>query len=113
MFQVIVIGTGLEESIVAAAAARNGHTVLHIDSNDFYGGQWAAFTLDGIQKWVETVATKDSECNDNQDESLTSFLSEGETLVKAGKLQPAFQNVKQNWSECHKYFFVVPDGMAK
>jgi RAB protein geranylgeranyltransferase component A len=44
-----VVGTGLEESIVAAAASRNGHTVLHIDSNDYYGGQWTAFTFDGIQ----------------------------------------------------------------
>ena len=31
-YEVIVIGTGLEESIVAAALARNGHNVLHIDT---------------------------------------------------------------------------------
>ena len=49
----IVIGTGLEESIVAAAAARNGHSVLHVDVNDFYGSQWSAFTLDGLQKWAK------------------------------------------------------------
>ena len=33
-FEVIVIGTGLEESIVAASVARNGHSVLHIDTKD-------------------------------------------------------------------------------
>ena len=30
--KVVILGTGLVESIVAAAAARLGHTVLHIDT---------------------------------------------------------------------------------
>lgn len=40
-FDVVVIGTGITESIVSAAAARLGHTVLHIDPRDYYGGKWA------------------------------------------------------------------------
>ena len=36
----IVVGTGLEESMVAASAARNGHSVLHVDTNDYYGETW-------------------------------------------------------------------------
>ena len=101
--KVIVVGTGLEESIVAAAAARNGHTVLHIDSNDFYGGQWSAFTFDGIQKWVEENQPR-SDSNEGQsevDESLSSFLKDGESLVRVGKSgsssSPSFSNVKQKW----------------
>ena len=39
-FDVIVIGTGLTESIVSAAASRVGHTVLHIDPRDYYGAKW-------------------------------------------------------------------------
>jgi RAB protein geranylgeranyltransferase component A len=42
-FDVVLIGTGLTESIVSAAAARNGHTVLHIDPRDYYGGKWGTF----------------------------------------------------------------------
>jgi len=44
-YEVIVIGTGLEESIVAAAVARNGHSVLHIDTKDYYGEDWASFNF--------------------------------------------------------------------
>jgi len=45
-FDVIVIGTGLTESVVSAAAARNGHSVLHIDPRDYYGGKWATLAWD-------------------------------------------------------------------
>lgn len=45
-FDVLIVGTGLVESIVSAAVSRNGHTVLHIDPRDFYGGTWGTFTFD-------------------------------------------------------------------
>ena len=38
--------------MVAAAAARLGHTVLHLDTASYYGGQWASFTWDGLQAWI-------------------------------------------------------------
>ena len=97
--QVIVVGTGLEESIVAAAAARNGHTVLHIDSNDFYGGQWSAFTLDGIQKWIEEQQRGHDLDETHPGEDLSPFLKEGESLVRVGKLTTSstFSGVKQKW----------------
>jgi hypothetical protein len=44
-FDLLVIGTGLKESIVAAAAARAGQRVLHIDADGFYGGADGALTL--------------------------------------------------------------------
>lgn len=45
-FDVVIVGTGLVESIVSAACSRTGHTVLHIDPREYYGGTWATFTLD-------------------------------------------------------------------
>ncbi|XP_053681235.1 rab proteins geranylgeranyltransferase component A [Anopheles nili] len=51
-FDVIVIGTGLTESIVAAAASRIGKTVLHLDTNDYYGGYWASFNLESFRKYM-------------------------------------------------------------
>jgi len=51
-FDLVVVGTGLVESMVAAAAARLGHTVLHLDTASYYGGQWASFTWDGLQAWI-------------------------------------------------------------
>ncbi|XP_030856376.1 rab proteins geranylgeranyltransferase component A 2 isoform X1 [Strongylocentrotus purpuratus] len=55
----IVIGTGVQESIVAAALARNGHKVLHVDRNDFYSGEWASFHLKGMLDWIKRNQSTD------------------------------------------------------
>lgn len=49
MFCIFRKTTGLTESILAAAASRIGKTVLHLDSNDYYGGVWASFNLESIE----------------------------------------------------------------
>ena len=57
---VVVLGTGLTESICAAAFARNGQRVLHLDSTESYGGEWRSLPLketpgdktDGGLEWV-------------------------------------------------------------
>ncbi|XP_061164186.1 rab proteins geranylgeranyltransferase component A 2-like [Saccostrea echinata] len=56
-FDVVVIGTGMPESILAAAYARIGQSVLHIDRNPYYSGQWASFSLKSIEEWVQTAQT--------------------------------------------------------
>jgi RAB protein geranylgeranyltransferase component A len=45
-FDVVVIGTGLAESIVSAAASRNGHSVLHLDPREYYGSACATLNFD-------------------------------------------------------------------
>jgi hypothetical protein len=45
VFDVLVLGTGLPESLLAAAAARAGKSVLHLDADDYYGGDYAALPL--------------------------------------------------------------------
>ncbi|XP_041597136.1 rab proteins geranylgeranyltransferase component A 1 isoform X6 [Vulpes lagopus] len=52
-FDVIVIGTGLPESIIAAACSRSGQRVLHVDSRSYYGGNWASFSFSGILSWLK------------------------------------------------------------
>lgn len=52
-FDLIVIGTGFQESVIAAAASRVGKTVLHIDENEFYGGFWASFNLESFMSHLE------------------------------------------------------------
>lgn len=53
------MGTGLEESIIAAAASRNGHSVLHLDINSYYGSQWSSFSLDGMISWADSFTKED------------------------------------------------------
>ncbi|CDW55399.1 Rab proteins geranylgeranyltransferase component A 1 [Trichuris trichiura] len=50
---VVVLGTGLPECILAAACARVGLSVLHLDKNEYYGGFWASFTFEQMQQWVK------------------------------------------------------------
>ncbi|XP_040180977.1 rab proteins geranylgeranyltransferase component A 1 isoform X2 [Rana temporaria] len=52
-FDVVILGTGLPESIVAAACSRIGQRVLHLDARNYYGGNWASFTFSGLQSWID------------------------------------------------------------
>ncbi|KAJ2803788.1 hypothetical protein H4R20_002753 [Coemansia guatemalensis] len=51
-FDLVVLGTGLEEAIIASEAAAAGKSVLHIDRNPYYGGAYASFTLSGLIEWA-------------------------------------------------------------
>ncbi|KDQ65124.1 hypothetical protein JAAARDRAFT_188375 [Jaapia argillacea MUCL 33604] len=52
-YDVIVIGTGLTESITAAALSKAGFTVAHIDENLYYGGDEASLDLDDLDQWAK------------------------------------------------------------
>lgn len=70
-FDVIVIGTGLAESVVSAAVARNGHSVLHIDPRDYYGGKWATLAWDA---WASgTFSTKPQLLATTEDNVVGTF----------------------------------------
>ena len=82
---------------MAAAAARNGHTVLHIDINDYYGSEWSAFTFDGLQKWA-SGAESEPESKQSASEDLNSFLKDGESLIVLDPCRKSsFKNVQQKW----------------
>ncbi|XP_015688154.2 rab escort protein 1 [Oryza brachyantha] len=44
-FDVVLCGTGLPESVLAAACAAAGKTVLHVDPNPFYGSLFSSLPL--------------------------------------------------------------------
>lgn len=52
---VLISGTGLVESILAAALAWQGTSVLHIDERPYYGGVNAVLTVEQLQAWVDSV----------------------------------------------------------
>ncbi|XP_035127844.3 rab proteins geranylgeranyltransferase component A 2 [Callithrix jacchus] len=52
-FDVIIIGTALPESILAAACLRSGQRVLHVDSRSYYGGNWTSFSFSGLLSWLK------------------------------------------------------------
>uniref|UniRef100_A0A8D1V1S7 CHM n=1 Tax=Sus scrofa TaxID=9823 RepID=A0A8D1V1S7_PIG len=78
-FDVIVLGTGLPESILAAACSRSGRRVLHLDSRSYYGGNWASFSFSGLLSWVKEY----QQSSDPEEESPKnlSWVAPG-TLIK-------------------------------
>ncbi|ODV98535.1 hypothetical protein PACTADRAFT_64622 [Pachysolen tannophilus NRRL Y-2460] len=52
---VVICGTGLVESVLAAALAWQGSSVLHIDSHPYYGDTCSTLTIDQIKAWVDNV----------------------------------------------------------
>lgn len=52
---VLILGTGLTESIIAAALAWQGVDVLHIDSKPYYGDLTSTLTIDQVKKWCSEV----------------------------------------------------------
>jgi Rab proteins geranylgeranyltransferase component A len=73
-FDLIVVGTGFNESVIAAAASRVGKSVFHIDENDFYGGFWSSFNFD-------------------------TFLSHLERCKNDEKFKSRLRNVEESWFE--------------
>jgi len=86
------VGTGLVESMVAAAAARMGHSTLHMDTAKYYGGEWAAFTWDGLQEWLEEGEKEDVK----EAESIDFSLQEGEALYQFGD-KKTIVNIVEKW----------------
>lgn len=52
---VLIIGTGLQESILAASLSWNGTNVLHIDNQNYYGDSSSTLTIEQLKKWVSEV----------------------------------------------------------
>lgn len=51
-FDVVLCGTGLPESILAAACAAAGKTVLHVDPNPFYGSFYSSIPLPSVPSFL-------------------------------------------------------------
>ncbi|XP_005409778.1 PREDICTED: rab proteins geranylgeranyltransferase component A 1 [Chinchilla lanigera] len=91
-FDVIVIGTGLPESIFAAACSRSGQRVLHVDSRSYYGGNWASFSFSGLLSWIK-------EYQENTDVVVESStwqeqILENEEAIALSRKNKTIQNVE-------------------
>ncbi|KAM3163218.1 Rab proteins geranylgeranyltransferase component A [Lachancea thermotolerans] len=74
---VVVVGTGLVESILAAALAWQGSNVLHIDSNSYYGDTSATLTIDQLKQWVQDVNQGSLKCYENAKLHISSVVGRG------------------------------------
>ncbi|EKF30358.1 RAB GDP dissociation inhibitor alpha, putative [Trypanosoma cruzi marinkellei] len=52
VFDVVIQGTGMVESMVSAALARSGIRVLHCDGEDDYGGAFKTMTVERMREYI-------------------------------------------------------------
>eukprot|EP01041_Mallomonas_annulata_P004415 gene4415-8790_t len=76
IFDVVLIGTGPVESILASSLSKYGKKVLHIEKNDYYGKDYACFSLKELMMlpMVNTFGLGD--VNEVRDKSANKFSEE-------------------------------------
>lgn len=65
LYDLVIEGTGLTESILSAAAAWAGKKVIHIDKNNFYGSHWASLSIIDFDEWVQQHSANGSPTHRN------------------------------------------------
>ncbi|KAJ2742625.1 Rab GDP dissociation inhibitor alpha [Coemansia sp. BCRC 34301] len=84
-YDVIILGTGLTECMLSGILAVEGKKVLHMDRNDFYGGECASLNLTQLYQRFRNGAPPPTELGRDRDfniDLIPKFLMEGEGLVK-------------------------------
>ncbi|KAJ2356971.1 Rab GDP dissociation inhibitor alpha [Coemansia erecta] len=84
-YDVIILGTGLTECMLSGILAVEGKKVLHIDRNDFYGGECASVNLAQLYERFRDGAEPPKELGASRDyliDLIPKFLMTGEGLIK-------------------------------
>jgi len=85
-YDAILYGTGLTQSILASALCRAGKSVLHCDSNPFYGELDAVLNLNELQSWVHRWSEKEEE---EEMDATASIKPDITSLQQESKDDPA------------------------
>ena len=82
-YDVIVLGTGLKECIISGILSVDGKKVLHMDRNDYYGGESASVNL--TQLFERFKAPPNPSLGNNRDfniDLMPKFIMANGKLVK-------------------------------
>lgn len=63
--------------------------------NDYYGGMWASFNFDALQKWLDECrkpSTKKVEISDDKE-----LVKQGETMIVSGDQFSTVLNIEEEW----------------
>ncbi|KAG8900348.1 Rab proteins geranylgeranyltransferase component A [Tulasnella sp. 403] len=105
-WDVAILGTGLPESILAAALAKAGKKVLHLDENEYYGGDFASLSITELMGWASARSntppdptTRPSEYLLRQRQQFSSIsYSFPTTEASGGQTDPALISESRQYS---------------
>jgi len=83
-YDVIVLGTGLTECILSGVLSVDGKKVLHMDRNDYYGGESASLNLTQLYKKFKGGAKPNDALGKDKDynvDSIPKLMMASEDLV--------------------------------
>ena len=106
-FDVVIIGTGLAESILSAACSRIGKTVLHLDKNSFYGESWGSFSFEQLVEWLRFGRVSDalyfhSAEPNQQAEGAEQNVAEQDVAQQPDAQQSSSDQRAISWSDFYK-----------
>lgn len=84
-YDVIVLGTGLKECVLSGLLATKGKKVLHLDRNEYYGGETASLNLTNLWKQFRPGQDPPKEYGHNRDwnvDLIPKFIMANGKLVK-------------------------------
>lgn len=84
-YDVIVLGTGLKECVLSGLLAVKGKKVLHIDRNEYYGGESASLNITNLWKKFKPDTEAPKEYGHNRDwnvDLIPKFIMANGNLVK-------------------------------
>ncbi|UKK01050.2 RabGDI protein [Theileria orientalis] len=85
IYDVVVLGTGLKESILSGLLSQNGKKVLVMDRNSYYGGESASLNLTNLYKYFKRGTPAPESFGVNRDwnvDLIPKFVMAGGKLVK-------------------------------
>ncbi|XP_056302629.1 rab proteins geranylgeranyltransferase component A 1 [Danio aesculapii] len=93
-FDVVILGTGLTESVIAAACSRVGQSVLHLDRRNYYAGNWASFTFNGLLSWIEEYKNQQEVQITESEQEWRSLIEDGEDVVPLNSVDSSISNLE-------------------
>ncbi|XP_056118222.1 rab proteins geranylgeranyltransferase component A 1 [Rhinichthys klamathensis goyatoka] len=93
-FDVVILGTGLTESVIAAACSRVGQSVLHLDRRNYYAGNWASFTFNGLLSWIEEYKNQQEVQIAESEQVWRSLIDEGEDVMPLSSVDSSISNLE-------------------
>ncbi|KAI2468162.1 GDP dissociation inhibitor [Annulohypoxylon bovei var. microspora] len=79
-WDVVICGTGLQQSLLALALSRSKKRILHVDPNDYYGEHEAAFSLQEADSWAAGMS------------AVQGLSAEGDSATGESKTQGIFKH---------------------
>ncbi|XP_065143370.1 rab proteins geranylgeranyltransferase component A 1 [Paramisgurnus dabryanus] len=93
-FDVVILGTGLTESVIAAACSRVGQSVLHLDRRTYYAGNWASFTFNGLLSWIEDYKNQEEVKTAESEQEWRSLIDEEEDVIPLSSVDTTISNIE-------------------